>query len=339
MKNHYKTLDVADGASLLEIKKAYKKKAQLLHPDRNPSANAHEQFIELNTAYQHLIKEKTNDKRNYNRVQNKAKEDEEIYKKAQAYAKMRYEEYINSEEYKELLVFHELLNLFIILLVFGTLFVPLLILQNSIPGLIYLAFYISFIVIFFMKFPLKEQFKKNELYKYLKKIFSPKKSFIYFSAIFNLYGFFYIGFRTLIPMGILFLSYALSIGLFFLIEQSFKDKRNRINRLIFGFSVIPLILSFFLFLNYTIPISEKEKQTYEINYYNNITVDFTKKELNRYAGSRLYLDSKAELSYASHISYTFQKGLFGINTIKKREIHIKENLREEYEENRPKFSF
>jgi DnaJ-class molecular chaperone len=73
MKNHYKTLDVADGASLQEIKKAYKKKAQLLHPDRNPSANAHEQFIELNTAYQHLIKEKTNDKRNYNRVQTSKK--------------------------------------------------------------------------------------------------------------------------------------------------------------------------------------------------------------------------------------------------------------------------
>ncbi|PVZ98059.1 hypothetical protein BB558_004061 [Smittium angustum] len=56
-KDYYKVLGVSKDASLHEIKKSYKKKSKLLHPDKNKEESAHEQFIELNNAYQVLSDE------------------------------------------------------------------------------------------------------------------------------------------------------------------------------------------------------------------------------------------------------------------------------------------
>jgi len=51
---HFKTLGVTVNATDEEIKKAYRKKARDVHPDRNASAEAHEVFIKLKKAYDFL---------------------------------------------------------------------------------------------------------------------------------------------------------------------------------------------------------------------------------------------------------------------------------------------
>ncbi len=51
MKNYYAILKLQKNASQEEIKKAYWKLAKEWHPDKNPSPNAHEKFIEINEAY------------------------------------------------------------------------------------------------------------------------------------------------------------------------------------------------------------------------------------------------------------------------------------------------
>lgn len=55
MNGCFEILGVAPSASVGEIKKAYRKKAIKLHPDRNPSPTAEEDFIKLDKAYDYAI--------------------------------------------------------------------------------------------------------------------------------------------------------------------------------------------------------------------------------------------------------------------------------------------
>ncbi len=56
-KDYYHILGLEKNASPSEIKKAYRNKAKTLHPDKNTSANAEEEFQELNEAYMVLSDE------------------------------------------------------------------------------------------------------------------------------------------------------------------------------------------------------------------------------------------------------------------------------------------
>ncbi len=53
-KSLYKTLEVSEGASEAEIKKAYRRLARQYHPDVNKDAGAEEKFKEINAAYEVL---------------------------------------------------------------------------------------------------------------------------------------------------------------------------------------------------------------------------------------------------------------------------------------------
>lgn len=52
--DHYSVLGVSRSASQAEIKRAFRISVKNVHPDKNPSIDAHERFIELNRAYEVL---------------------------------------------------------------------------------------------------------------------------------------------------------------------------------------------------------------------------------------------------------------------------------------------
>ena len=51
MTDHYTSLGLSSAATLLEIKKAFRQKASLLHPDRNSAPDAPERFRAVQEAY------------------------------------------------------------------------------------------------------------------------------------------------------------------------------------------------------------------------------------------------------------------------------------------------
>ena len=70
MSNYHNILGVDSSASKSEIKKAYRAKAMIVHPDVNDSPEAQILFIELAEAYEALyngdyVKEETDSKRKY----------------------------------------------------------------------------------------------------------------------------------------------------------------------------------------------------------------------------------------------------------------------------------
>jgi DnaJ domain len=69
--DYYNILGLPVNSSIDEIKKAYRKKARLYHPDINPSPDAKDKFICLTEAYDFLIS-------NHNKI----KTDEQAYQEA-----------------------------------------------------------------------------------------------------------------------------------------------------------------------------------------------------------------------------------------------------------------
>ncbi len=56
LKQYYDLLEIPTNASKEQIKKAYKNLAKKYHPDLNQSAEAQKRFIEIQTAYQVIVK-------------------------------------------------------------------------------------------------------------------------------------------------------------------------------------------------------------------------------------------------------------------------------------------
>lgn len=106
MSYYHQILGIPLNAGKETIKRAYRRKAKMYHPDRNPSPEAREKFILAHEAYQYLIKNpETAYRRPHGQKMSKAdimraEAKERAREKARAahYAKMRYEQYKKENE-------------------------------------------------------------------------------------------------------------------------------------------------------------------------------------------------------------------------------------------------
>lgn len=57
MQDHYVTLGLASDSTLADIKKSFRQKASLYHPDKNPSKDAAQLFRAVQEAYEILSDE------------------------------------------------------------------------------------------------------------------------------------------------------------------------------------------------------------------------------------------------------------------------------------------
>jgi hypothetical protein len=141
---YFKILDLHDDSPVAEIKKAYRKKARLYHPDVNPSSNARDLFISATEAYEFLIayREKI---RSDEEAFNKAMDEWRKYRqhksrrRAAVYAGTSYRTFRNSKLYRSTRFFDGTTILFSfcvsILVIIYSIYGYVFRLRHPIPGL------------------------------------------------------------------------------------------------------------------------------------------------------------------------------------------------------------
>jgi curved DNA-binding protein CbpA len=144
LTDYYEILGLPVNSSVEEIKRAYRRKARLYHPDINLSSDAKDLFINISEAYEFLIanheKIKTDDK-----AYQQAMEDWRKYrqdrsrKRADVYAKASYVKFRNTNFYKSTRIFDGttiiLSFLISILVIVYAVYGYIYRLKNPIPGM------------------------------------------------------------------------------------------------------------------------------------------------------------------------------------------------------------
>lgn len=142
--DYYEILGLPINSSIEDIKKAYRRKARLYHPDINPAPDAKDKFISVTEAYEFLIANHDKIKSDED-AYNQAMEDWRKYrqdrsrKKATVYAGSSYVTFKNTKFYKTTRIFDRTSIIFSfivsIMVMVYTIFGYIYRLRHPIPGL------------------------------------------------------------------------------------------------------------------------------------------------------------------------------------------------------------
>lgn len=349
MNEYCKILEIPENATVKEIKQAYRRKVSLTHPDVNPSPNAHEEFIEVNQAYEYLIKLKTghvlNAKQNlYTRQRSEVSREEfmkEARERARANARMKYEEFIKSPYYQSQIIYFALFDYLIIgiiILIFGIVFAQLIINLGWL-GLFYCSFFGILIAV------LSKSLSKNIKILSLNQLKDGLKMLYEFDIIkalplliFNNFTFFSLGFSTFIPLKQLFFVFYLAPFLlvmttYFYNKKKFqKDIKNKgghtpfrrknifnRNPILMYWAIIPSLFSVLLITNYSFSTNHRvEKHHYTIEIQGgeiSWMARLDNKKYEKYGGIRYFFDTEG--FFTSHyVTLEIETGYWGIDVLK-----------------------
>jgi len=142
--DYYKILDLPPYSSVEEIKKAYRKKARLFHPDINQAPDAKDLFISITEAYEFLIayheKIKYDEQEYYQAMEEWRKYRQyRTRKQATASAHKSYNKFRSTKFYRKTLAYESTTLLFSfgisILVLINTVYGYIFRLEHPIPGL------------------------------------------------------------------------------------------------------------------------------------------------------------------------------------------------------------
>lgn len=138
MIDYYKILGLQPNATVVEIKRAFRKKAKLYHPDINKAPNATEMFILISEAYEYVLRDKLRQKEtaHYSRYHQKSREQasynqwfrderQKARERAERYARMKYEDFEQSKLYKSAMLIASLTDFFFIFIGLFIIAIPL----------------------------------------------------------------------------------------------------------------------------------------------------------------------------------------------------------------------
>jgi hypothetical protein len=110
LADYYKVLELTPGASVDDIKKAYRQKARMYHPDINHSPDAKDMFILVTEAYEFLItnfEKMTTDEETYRQAMENWRKYRQTRsrQRAKVYAQASYVRFKNTNFYKTTRIF------------------------------------------------------------------------------------------------------------------------------------------------------------------------------------------------------------------------------------------
>jgi hypothetical protein len=329
IQEYYQILGISAQASLDELKQAYRIKAKQLHPDRNKSAQAHDEFILLNEAYEYLLNKKTGKIATINMHSHYTDwvtaEREKAKAKAREYARMQYEEFINSDHYRSLTSISAVIDSLYILFGAG-LFIglPIFISWHYGP-----TGFIASLMVVLLLFPLIRQLIRNHVSKDAVK--NTMDALLYLIrtrwfltgviTLFNILILIRIGMQTLITPSLLFSVLLLSILITSAAVNYILVPSKKSVRWFYPLCIAPLCISLLLSINY-IGSSNYSTETYYFNTSQSskehsrestyIHLDYDQYE--DYPGIRIFWDYSV-IQFNNTITYTFKEGLFGIRVM------------------------
>jgi len=331
MHNYYQILGLNDTASLAQIKRAYRYKAKLYHPDVYKAPDAHEKFMLVNEAYAYLIKMKGLKAGKQNEAskqtdieafgnQWQAEERRKAQERAQAYAHMRYEAYLKSDLYRTTEAVNSIVDFFAtgFIILFVVVLPVLLYHKYGAPALIIAAVIILPTAPLWFRFLIKT-FDKGAFLSFFTLHHPSIKSKVMRLLIFTILNglvFFRITLNSLLELHWILVLYILIIALSFIpkIKTASRYKKH-----LFHFIIAPAVINLFFLTNYTFSHSPK-KEAYTYTYtLRNSTNMFTSIYLDQnhyaqYQGMRFFLNFERFINH-NKINYTISNGLFGIKVV------------------------
>lgn len=335
MKNYHQILKINKGADKKEIKKAYRKLALKYHPDINKDPKATNIFLSITEAYEMLMSPPSTfinfqQSSVVEKEEAIAKARKEAQEKAQAYAKMKRKEFMNSDAYKqqqaEIIFLDQLSLLFMAFLIF--IMPPLFYILGGFLGLggAILILLVSW-AYWFDFFSADKKFSFEELISSFKVVRQTAGFELIFMFLFCLFSFFTVFVNTVLPHEILiYITFAwLTCFLLTFLISRFIGKGG--NKIAYYF-LIPMTISMsILDINYVCSY----EQTIEEYTYSRTTQKIkgrTQQTTMIYLSNDAYWDSFAIRFFHSEsvfvgqiIEYKFEKGLFGLKVLKNYSFH------------------
>lgn len=335
----YVILELSPSCTLADVRKAYRRKAKVMHPDVNKAPGAHEQFIQLREAYEYLVDIKSGKLTNPsspaagNTATNAWTEQrkEETRERARQYAEMRYREFRKSghDKYYAFEIGVDL-GQFIFSLLMGIALIIALTVNMGAPGFFIGAFVAVIIGVFSYRNFRSHDLGPRRVFEILSPMLKRRVLYAILLFVLNVVIFLVIGCSTLIQAGSMLLAY-LGSGILTLVTVVILGRKRGFELRFYPLCVGPAIISLFLCLNYFFssrPVVERYRFWKEMQYVSGMrysretggmqestTIILENNQYDEFVPIRTFVFYD-EIRNRNYINYVVEEGLFGFRVVK-----------------------